>query len=89
MGLQHALPRPLAWYSHVLLGCMFLGRIVGLEFALVTHGRGTTGNEDDDDEQRHNHDDEQHIVTQEVHHFVKQEVLDADEGGCDAKHRCG
>lgn len=89
MGLRQALLCPLAWYSHVFLRCMLLGRIVGLEFALVAHGRGTTGNEYDDNEQRHHHNDEEHIVTQEVHHLMEQEVLDADEGGGDAKHRRG
>lgn len=71
-----------SFVRHILPGRM-RRRLVGLQLALVTHGRSTADDENHDDEKRgHDNDDEQ-MLLQEVHHSAQDKVLQADHGGGD------
>lgn len=90
--------RPLLELARVLASACFVRSIlpgwvrkgfVGLQLALMTHGRGAADDEDHDDEKRgHDNNDEQ-ILLQEIHYSGQDKVFQTDHGGGDGVGEVG
>lgn len=90
--------RPLLELARVLASACFVRSVlpgwirkgfVGLQLALMTHGRGAADDEDHDDEKRgHDNNDEQ-ILLQEIHYSGQDKVFQTDHGGGDGVGEVG